>query len=121
MYGKELIIDLHDCDVNKFNRKDLKRFFIELCKLIDMQRCKLSWWDDVGIDLEDQQSSPHTKGTSAVQFILTSNITVHTLDILKSVYINVFSCKDFNELKAEKFITEFFDGIVIQSLTIKRK
>lgn len=27
MYGRELIIDLHQCDVTKFNRRDLERSF----------------------------------------------------------------------------------------------
>ena len=35
-YGKELILDLHDCNSDKFNRTDLEDFFIELCDLIDM-------------------------------------------------------------------------------------
>ena len=37
-YGKELILDLHECDPSKFNRKDLEQFCIELCELIDMNR-----------------------------------------------------------------------------------
>ena len=120
-YGKELILDLHDCDNTLFNRIDLRRYFKLLCKLIDMQRCKLTFWDDVGVPEEEKQTAAHTKGTSAVQFILTSNITIHTLDITKSVYINIFSCKDFNEFDAENFTKTFFKGNVIQSLTIDRK
>ena len=88
-YGFELIMDLHDCDVSKFNRENLKNYFIKVCKAIDMVRCELYFWDDIGVPIEDRQTSPHTKGTSAVQFILTSTIVVHTLDQLKSVYINV--------------------------------
>jgi hypothetical protein len=40
-YGMEVIIDLHYCNVTKFNRKNLKKFFIELCDLIKVERCKL--------------------------------------------------------------------------------
>lgn len=119
-YGKELILDLHDCDSNKFNRKDLKKYFVELCKVIDMKRCKLCWWDDLNVPEEERQTLPHTKGTSAIQFILTSNITIHTLDLMKAVYINIFSCKDFDSDIAEKFTVDYFKGRVIQSLTIDR-
>ena len=86
-----------------------------------MERCKLSWWDDYGVPPEEQQTEPHLKGTSAIQFIITSNITIHTLDILKSVYINIFSCKDFDAQKAEDFTKEWFKGKVVNSLLVERK
>lgn len=119
-YGKELIIDLHNCDPSTFSRKSIKKYFVHLCYLIDMKRSKLTWWDDHGVSEEDQQTEPHTKGTTAVQFILTSNITIHTLDILKNVYINIFSCKDFDAKVAENFSKEWFKGEVVSSNLIKR-
>ena len=119
-YGKELIIDLHNCDPKTFTRNKIKKYFVEVCKLIDMQRAKLCWWDDYGVPVEEQQTLAHTKGTSAVQFILTSNITIHTLDILKNVYINIFSCKEFDEKAAEKFTKEWFKGEVVNSTLINR-
>lgn len=120
-YGKELIIDLHVCDNTTFTRKHIKRYFVELCEIIDMERCKLSWWDDHDVPQEEQQTEPHTKGTTAVQFILTSNIIIHTLDILKNVYINIFSCKDFNEKKAIEFTEYWFKGKIVNSQIIIRK
>ncbi len=120
MYGKELIIDLHDCNVERFNRNDIEEYFIELCKLIDMKRCELHFWDDLDVPDNEKQTSPHTTGTSAIQFILTSNITIHTLDILKSVYINIFSCKDFDEKIAAEFTKKFFNGIIVGNTVIDR-
>lgn len=120
-YGKELIIDIHNCDSKTFTRQKIRNYFIEICKLIEMERCKLCWWDDHGVPKEEQQTLPHTKGTTAVQFILTSNITIHTLDILKNVYVNIFSCKEFDEIAAEKFTKEWFKGEVVNSITIERK
>lgn len=120
-YGKELILDIHNCDTSKFNRNSLKKYFKELCLLIDMQRAKLCWWDDQGVPKEEQQALAHTKGTTAIQFIMTSNITIHTLDILKNVYVNIFSCKEFDEIAAEKFTKEWFKGEVVNSITIERK
>ena len=120
-YGKELIIDLHECDSSTFNRKSIKKYFIEICDLIDMERCKLSWWDDQGVPEEEQQSEPHLKGTTAIQFILTSNIVIHTLDLLGAVYINIFSCKDFNSDIAMNFTAEWFKGQIVSSHEIERK
>jgi len=120
-YGKELILDLHGCDEKKFNRTMIEKFFVELCDLIDMQRCEVFWWDDEGLPPEERQTEPHLKGTSAVQFIMTSNITIHTLDILKRVYLNIFSCKDFDDEKAAKFSQEFFKGKIVNQVAIDRK
>lgn len=119
-YGYELIMDLHDCDASKFIRKDLKKFFIELCELIKMQRCELHFWDDVGVPVEEQQTSPHTKGTSAVQFILTSSIVIHTLDLMGAVYINIFSCNYFSEKVALEFTKKWFASNDCTSHFIKR-
>ena len=107
-YGKELILDLHKCDPRTFNRKSIEDFFKTLCKHIDMERCELFWWDDEGLPPEECQTEPHLKGTSAVQFIMTSNITIHTLDIMERVYLNIFSCKDFNENFVEGWAMNWF-------------
>ena len=107
-YGQELILDLHDCDVNLFTRADIERFCAELCDLIDMERCDLYFWDDVGVPEDERQTNPKTKGTSAVQFILTSTIVIHTLDLMKTAYVNIFSCKEFDTDEAEKFTAKWF-------------
>jgi S-adenosylmethionine/arginine decarboxylase-like enzyme len=120
VYGKELILDLHQCDLSSFNRRSLKKYFIELCDLIDMKRAKLTWWDDYQLPLEERQTEPHLKGTSAVQFIMTSNITIHTLDLLGAVYVNIFSCKEFDEKVAKDFTAQWFKGKIVSSHTIKR-
>ncbi len=119
-YGKELIIDIHNCDPSTFTRKSIRKYFKLLCEKIDMKAEKLCWWDDHRVESELQQTEPHTKGTTAVQFILTSNITIHTLDVLKNVYINVFSCKEFDTDLAMKFSEEWFKGKVVNSHIIER-
>jgi len=119
-YGYELILDLHGCDVSTFNREGLKAFFEKLCDEIKMTRCDLHFWDDVGVPPEEQQTSPHTKGTSAVQFILTSTIVIHTLDLLGAVYVNIFSCKEFDKNKAEQLTREWFKAQECRSHFIER-
>jgi len=47
-YGIELILDLRDYNSKKFNRKDIDVFFTELCNVIDMKKCEIYFWDDVG-------------------------------------------------------------------------
>lgn len=107
-YGKELILDLHSCDTNAFTRDSIEAFCTELCELIDMERCDLHFWDDVGVPQEERQTNAKTKGTSAVQFILTSTIVIHTLDLMQSAYVNIFSCKEFDTDEAAGFTAEWF-------------
>ncbi len=119
-YGVELIIDLHGCDVTTFNRESLDNYFEKICKAIDMEKCERYFWDDDGLPAEEQQASPHTKGTSAVQFILTSTIVVHTLELLETVYINIFSCKEFDKDKAEQLTKEWFGAKECRTHFIER-
>ncbi len=119
-YGKELIMDLHDCDVSTFTRKSLDEYFETLCRAIKMQKCERYFWDDAGVPEKEQQTEPHLKGTSAIQFIMTSNITIHTLDIMERVYINIFSCKDFDDALAVRFSQEWFNGQIVNKKIIRR-
>ena len=107
-YGKELILDLHGCETERFTRGHLKNFFVELCDRIGMQPEDLHFWDDVDTPEEERETEPHLVGTSAIQFIRTSNITIHTLDLLGAVYLNIFSCKDFDTDEAAKFTADWF-------------
>lgn len=119
-YGKEIVLDLHGCDPSTFTRAALTDYFRQLCDLIDMEACDLHFWDDVGVAPEDRQTEPHTTGTSAIQFILTSNITVHTLDLLQAVYVNLFSCKDFDPAVVRDFTLKTFGGRVVQERIFDR-
>lgn len=119
-YGKELILDIHKCNPNMFNRENIKMFFQELCEKIDMEKCEYYFWDDEGVPENEKQTEPHLKGTSAIQFIKTSNITIHTLDILKQVYLNIFSCKDFDAEIVKKIVLKYFEGIIVNQHLIER-
>jgi len=120
-YGKELIIDLHGCDPSTMTRNSIEEYFIQLCKLIKMKREDLHFWDDEDVAPEDRQKNPKTIGISAIQFILTSNITIHALTVLKMVYLNIFSCKDFPDDKALDFSKNWFKGDVVNTKTIVRQ
>jgi S-adenosylmethionine/arginine decarboxylase-like enzyme len=119
-YGKELILDIHGCDKLPFPRQDLNQFMKDLCKEIDMERGTIHFWDYDGYPEEYEEAPPHIKGASVVQFILTSNITIHTLDDMKRVYLNIFSCKDFNGDDAERFCLNRFGGKTVHKAEIDR-
>ena len=122
IYGPELILDLHDCDVSTFNRKSLRMFGRALCKEIGMTPHKFRSvsWDDDGAPVEDCQTSPVTKGYTAVQFLMESSILTHALELTKSAYIEVFSCKAFDRNKTKNFAKAWFGAQRITSRLIMR-
>ena len=119
VYGKELIMDIHNCSTEKMNREGIKIFMDELCELIDMKQEDLHFWD-FETEEEKEAQPAHLKGTSAVQFITTSDIVIHTLDELKRVYLNVFSCKSFDDKIAIAFVVKYFEGELVHSSFIER-
>lgn len=113
-YGKEIIIDLIGCDVDRMKQENLDIFFVELADLAKMERVQEPYY------WEETSNIPHLKGMSGVQFIKTSNILIHTLDITKTAYINFFSCKDFDVKKVISFVKKFFKAKQLNYIVITR-
>ena len=109
--GKQLIIDLYKGDVTKFNRESIKNWLDGLCELIDMKQEDFHFWDWEGVPADEiLYDQPHLIGTSAVQFITTSNIVIHTFDMLGGCCIDIFSCKDYDPISALDFTKNWFDA-----------
>lgn len=119
VYGQELILDLHDCGVGEFTEEGIERFAVQLCELLGMKRCDFHAWgyDDAA---ERAEAPPHLAGISAIQFITTSNITIHTLDKLRRVYLNVFSCADFDTAAVVAFCERYWKGRVANQTLVER-
>lgn len=120
-YGQELILDLHGCDTAKFTREGISAYCTALCELIEMEPCELHFWDDVGVPDHEKQSHPKTKGTSAVQFILSSSIVIHTLELLEVAYVNIFSCEKFDADAATHFTACWFGSTQCSSNLVIRR
>ena len=120
MYGPELILDLHDCDVSTFSRKSLRAFGKAMCKEIEMTPYKFVSWDDDDVPENECQTKPETKGYSAIQFLMESSIVIHTLELRCEAFINVFSCKTFDRAKARRFAKKWFRAKRITSRMILR-
>lgn len=119
-YGFELILDLHKCNIKTFTRSSITLYFTQLCKVINMDLEQIHFWDDVNVPVGERQTSPKTVGTSAVAFILTSTIVIHTLDKLQNVFINIFSCKPFNADTAQHCTETWFRGKISNSWLVRR-
>lgn len=114
-FGLEVVLDLYGCDVSLLNKKKLICFFNKICQKINVERYgkPMFWHDDSQII--------HLRGTSAVQFITTSNITIHALEILAAVYINIFSCKKFDTQIVKEFCENFFKATKSKIKIVDRK
>ena len=107
LYGMEVILDCHGCNGNLFCKFHINRYFKGLVKVIDMQAAEQYFYRE-------------PTGLGAVQFILTSNITIHCHNELKRVYVNIFSCKEFSAFKAKQYTHNFFTPNKISERTVIR-
>lgn len=118
-YGREIIVDLHGCNTSLFTEKKLRLYFEEVCKHISMTREDLHFWSSYENIFQKIWrifwrkkliKNPKTWGISAIQFIITSNITIHALPLYKngSLYLNLFSCKDFDPVFVAYYTKGFF-------------
>jgi len=100
MYGLEITLDLYGCDPKTFTRTGIKGWLEELCRTIDMNREDLHFWDYQSMPKRQIPDDMDLAGTSAVQFLTASNITIHTLDLLGECYINIFTRNATFNIKA---------------------
>ena len=120
-YGKELILDLYGCDVLSFSRQGISDWLDNVCEAIDMKQADLHFWDYTGVpESEIPYDQPHLVGTSAVQFITTSDIVIHTLDMVGECYINLFSCKTFDENVVIELTKKWFSADKVISTVLVR-
>ena len=105
VFGYELIMDLYDCDQESISSsKSLQKYVNRLCKLIKMKKYGKTLLPYFG------ENKAFTKGYSLVQLIETSSITGHFSEYWKTAYINIFSCKKYNQALAKKFTQQFFSA-----------
>jgi hypothetical protein len=47
-------------------------------------------------------------------------VIIHTLDKLGKVFVNIFSCKEFNSKEATTFTANWFSGMVVKEIEVER-
>jgi S-adenosylmethionine/arginine decarboxylase-like enzyme len=100
-WGLHAVIDLYGCNPELIKSfKEIERFVIELCELIDMKR--------YGKAMIERFASDYYEGVSLLQFVETSSITAHFDEQENRAFIDIFSCKYFAPEKAVAFCQNFF-------------
>ncbi len=115
-WGKSVAIDLLDCPHEMIDNKDTVLDFIQkVIKYIDMKAHGPTYIERFG------EIGKHPgPGYSAMQFIETSSITIHCDEFDNRVFIDIFSCKDFDADAAAQFSKEYFKAKEIKYTPLER-
>ncbi len=115
LFGYELVMDLYGCDLTIISsKKKLQEYTNKLCKLIKMKKYGKTLLPYFG------EKKAFTKGYSLVQLIETSSITGHFSEHWSTAYINIFSCKKYDQSRAKNFTKKFFKARRIKAALLKR-
>ena len=102
-WGKHLILDAAGCSPKMIRCPIvIGQFARTLVKRIDM----IPYGEPQVVKF----GSGGKEGYTLVQLIETSNITAHFVDENNSMYLDVFSCKDFDPDAVKEAVNEFFDA-----------
>jgi S-adenosylmethionine/arginine decarboxylase-like enzyme len=102
-WGMMAVIDLHDCDRDRLADPDtIRRFVPDVIDAIDMRAHGPLHLERFG--------EGELEGWSAMQFIETSSLTIHTDEFGDRCYVDVFSCKAFEPELAAAIAVKHFGG-----------
>lgn len=110
-WGLATSIDVHGCDQKLITSPtEIKKYVVSLIELIGMERqgkCYIGHFGEGSL-----------KGHSFMQFIKTSSIVGHFDDKMGNrAFIDIFSCKYFDEKKACEFTKKFFRAGKVRAVT----
>lgn len=115
-WGYHLILDCGGCDHDKItDGSNIRRFTNELVKRIDMTA-----YGDPIIE-HFATHDPNKAGFSMVQLIETSNICAHFVDKDNTMYLDVFSCKEFSNDTVIDTVREFFGATTVRTTFLTRQ
>ena len=117
IFGWELNLDLYDCSPAKVrSREDILAFVARLCdEVLVMKRYGEPWAERFGFDRAE------TAGYSVVQLIETSSIVGHFSELKNAVYLDIFSCKAFDQKAVCEFCQRFFEAQKVVENFISRR
>ena len=102
-WGMLAAIDLHGCERSRLEDPGtLRRFVPSLINAIGMRAH--------GPLMLDRFGDGELEGWSAMQFIETSSVTVHTDEVCDRCFVDVFSCRPFDSGAAAAVAVAHFGG-----------
>jgi len=114
-WGYHLMLDVKGCEIQRATDPEyIKHFTKELVRLIEM----VPYGEPQLVHFADNTEKA---GWTVIQLIETSNIMGHFLDINGDLYMDIFSCKDFEEARVVKALEEHFKPEKIKSRFFRRQ
>jgi S-adenosylmethionine/arginine decarboxylase-like enzyme len=114
VWGQHLILDMGACNKNVSRKESIRAFVAELVDAIDM----IAYGEPI-----IEHFATHSQaaaGYSLVQLIETSAISAHFSDHNRDVYLDVFSCKSFDEDRVIEVVDSHFEPRTIHILSLVR-
>ena len=113
-WGKHLILDAAGCSSKRIGSATvIKNFTNDLVKQIDMVA--------YGEPQIVMFGTGNKKGYTLIQLIETSNIAGHFVEENNTMYLDVFSCKDFDPEIVKKLVHEYFHAQSFSSRVLLRQ
>jgi S-adenosylmethionine decarboxylase len=113
-WGYHAIMDAAGCDHEKITSyENIYNFAKQLVKDIDM----VAYGEPQIVNF----GSGDKAGYTLVQLIETSNICAHFVNENDTMYLDVFSCKTFDERVVEDLLVQYFGAKTIRRAFIKRQ
>lgn len=119
MYGRELILGAAECNVKAFTYYPIWNFVRKLCDdVLGVERLDFVYRESEPGD--STEGNPKTHGVTAIQILVTSNVTLHVLDLTGQLFLNVFSCGDYETEAVKRLVDVCFGGRLIAEQVIER-
>ncbi len=113
-FGIELVLNLAGCDPAIINDPAaIQAWALELCERINMIAH--------GEPFVHHFGEGNLAGWSVIQPITTSDIKVHAVDVDRSAFINVFSCRAFDTEEATRFTVARFAARAYEVTVLQRR
>jgi len=113
-WGYHLIADFGKCVPASIRcRRNIIRFSNTLVKEIDMV--------PYGEPSVEHFGEGNKSGFTLVQLIQTSNICAHFVEETNDIYLDVFSCKNFDKIDVHHMVQVFFEPSTTSMMLIKRQ
>jgi len=114
-WGYHLMLDVKGCEIQRATDPEyISHFTKDLVRLIEM----VPYGEPQLVHFADGTDK---SGWTVSQLIETSNIMGHFLDINGDLYMDIFSCKDFEEARVVKALEEHFKPEKIKSRFFRRQ
>ena len=114
-WGHHLMVDAAGCNGRLGDGEAIKAFCRELVAEIGMTAYGEPILEHFG------HGDPETSGYTLVQLIETSNVTAHFCDQTGEIYLDLFSCRDFDEQRAVAVFRRHFEPASLTATKLDRK